>query len=197
MKKVNSGNEEKIGDALEAKWVTVKEEVSGLESRLTTKFVEIKKDVETLEIGKKRTNIIFHGVEESADAAGDVEKVREILSKGLNLDCERHMGEMYRIGMKKEDKVRPIRLVVKTLEGKIEIIKRAKQLKDVNDFKKIYISPDLTRKQQLEDKELRDKLKSFRKDDQTGSRIIIKGGKIVMEKADGVRSILFEPKKKL
>jgi hypothetical protein len=197
VKKVNSGNEVKIDDALEAKWVTVKEEVSGLESRLTTKFVEIKKDVETLEIEKKRTNIIFHGVEESDDAAGDVEKVREILSKGLNLDCERHMGEMYRIGMKKEDKVRPIRLVVKTLEGKIEIIKRAKQLKDVSEFNKIYISPDLTRKQQLEDKELRDKLKSFRKDDHTGARIIIKGGKIVMEKADGQRSILFEPKKKL
>jgi hypothetical protein len=86
-------------------------------------------------------------------------------------------------------------LVVKTLEGKIEIIKRAKQLKDVSEFKRIYISPDLTRKQQLEDKELRDKLKSFRKEDQTGARIIIKGGKIVMEKADGQRSILFEPKK--
>jgi len=79
VKKVNSGNEGKIGDALEAKWVTVKEEVSGLESRLTTKFGEIKKDVETLEIEKKRTNIIFHGVKESDDVAEDVEKIREIL----------------------------------------------------------------------------------------------------------------------
>lgn len=195
VKKVNSGNEEKIGDALEAKWVTVKEEVSGLESRLTTKFVEIKKDVETLEIEKRRTNIIFHGVKESDDVAHDVDKVREILSKGLHIDCERHLGEMYRIGMKKDDKVRPIRLVVKTLEGKIEIIKRAKQLKDSEEFKKIFVSPDLTRKQQLEDKELRDKLKSFRQDDHSGARIIIKGGKIIMEKEDGQRNVLFDPKK--
>ena len=49
VKKVNDGNEEKIDDALEAKWV----EVRGLESRLTTKFGEIKKDVETLEIEKR------------------------------------------------------------------------------------------------------------------------------------------------
>jgi len=99
--------------------------------------------------------------------------------------------------MKKDDKVRPIRLVVKSLEGKIEIIKRAKQLKDSIEFKKIFISPDLTRKQQLEDKELRDKLKSFRQDDHSGARIIIKGGKIIMEKEDGERSVLFDPKKKL
>jgi len=171
VKKVNSGNDETFGDALEAKWVTVKAEVTGLESRLTTKYGEIKKDVETLEIEKKRTNIIFHGVKESDDVAEDVKKVRDILSNGLHLDCERHLGEMYRIGMKKEDKVRPIRLVVKSLEGKIEIIKRAKQLKDSSEFKKIFISPDLTRKQQLEDKELRDKLKSFRHDDHSGARI--------------------------
>ena len=197
VRKVNGGNEGKIDDALEAKWVTVKEEVRGLESRLTTKFGEIKKDVETLEIEKKRTNIIFHGVTESDDVAEDVEKVKEILSKGLNLDCERHLGEMYRIGMKKADKVRPIRLVVKSLEGKIEIIKRAKQLKDSNDFKKIFISPDLTRKQQLEDKELRDKLKACRQEDHSGARIIINGGKIVMEKEHGQRIVLFNPKKKL
>jgi len=59
VKKVNSGNEEKIGDALEAKWVTVKAEVSGLESRLTTKFGEIKKDVETLEIEKRERTSYF------------------------------------------------------------------------------------------------------------------------------------------
>ena len=105
-------NAETIGDALEAK---VKEEVSGLESRFTTKFGEIKKDVESLEIEKKRTNVIFHGVKESNDLAEDVEKIKEILSNGLSLDWERHLGEMNRIGVKMDDKIRPIRLVVKSV----------------------------------------------------------------------------------
>jgi len=54
-----------------------------------------------LEIEKKRTNVIFHGVKESDDLAEDVEKIKEILSNGLSLEWERHLGEMYRIGVKK------------------------------------------------------------------------------------------------
>ena len=64
-------------------------------------YGEIKKDVESLEIEKKRTNVIFHGVKESDDLAEDVEKIKEILSNGLSLEWERHLGEMYRIGVKK------------------------------------------------------------------------------------------------
>jgi len=86
---------------------------------------------------------------------------------------------------------------VKSLEGEVEIIKRPKQLKDSSDFKRVFISPDLTRKQQLEDKELRDKLKAFRQNDHSGAKIIIKGGKIIMEQVGGQKNILFEPTKKL
>ena len=59
------------------------------------------------------------------------------------------------------DKVRPTRTNVKTLEGKSEILRRATNLKD-GSYKRMYISTDLTRRQQEVDKDLRQKLKCFR-----------------------------------
>ena len=65
---------------------------------------------------------------------------------------------------------------LKTLEGRSEILKRAKNLK-VESFKQVYISPDLTRWQQEVDKDLRQKLTSFREGSEPNARI--RGGKIV------------------
>ena len=51
------------------------------------------------------------------------------------------------------DKVKPTRIKVKTLKGRSEILRCAKNLKD-GSFKRVYISPDLTRRQQEIDKDL-------------------------------------------
>ena len=91
------------------------------------------------------------------------------------------------------DKVRPTRIKVKTLEGRSEILRRAKNLKD-GSFKLLYISPDLTRLQQEVEKYLRQKLKSFREGSEPNARI--RGGKIVKNNSEGGEVvILFEPPK--
>ena len=59
----------------------------------------------------------------------------------------------------------------------MEILQRAKQLKDHMAFKKVFITPDLTHKQQEVDKKLRDKLKELRTNGSDEYRI--KRGKIV------------------
>jgi len=101
----------------------MEEKMSTIETRLTTKVGEIKKDVESLEIEKRRSNIVIHGLKEGDD---DLVKVKEILSQGLKMDSERHVSEIYRIGQRKDDKIRPVRVTLKSFEGKMEIIKRAK-----------------------------------------------------------------------
>jgi len=52
-------------------------------------------------------------------------------------------------------------------------------LKDCNDFKKVYIAPDLTRKQQQLDKDLRLNVKKFREEEDDDDDVRIKRGKVV------------------
>ena len=69
-----------------------------------------------------------------------------------NLDHNRHIEEVCRIGKRANGKVRPVCIKTKSEESKVEILQRAKQLKDHVAFKKVFITPDLTRKQQEVDK---------------------------------------------
>ena len=121
-------------------------------------------------------NLVFHGVPET-DAEHDIELVAEILGTGLYMDFDRHVSSIYRIGKLDESKPRPLRNVVKSLDEKKEILSRAMDLKNVENFKRMFISPDLTRKQQKVDKELRTELKKFREQGESTAKI--KYGKIV------------------
>ena len=167
--------------------------MEGLESRVDGKVKNLKEDVEeSLEIEKRKGNLIFHGVKEitrvQSDDDGnehDRQMIEEILRVGLKMDPSRHISEVSRIGRYDEEKIKDgkitsIRVKVSTAESKAEILKRAKDLKN-SGFKNVYIAPDLTRKQQLVDKELREKLKQFRgeanEDEKRSFRI--KSGKIV------------------
>ena len=67
-------------------------------------------------------------------------------------------------------------------------MKKAKTLKEDRKFEKIFVSPDLTRKQQEEDKTLRDKLKEFRNQGMLG--IKISKGCIVREQGNS-REVLY------
>jgi len=133
-------------------------------------------------------NLIIHGVPEK-DAEQDIDQVTEILGTGLHMDYDRHISSVMRIGKLDENKPRPIRIVIKSMDGKKEILSRAKDLKNVEDFKRMFISPDLTRKQQKVDKELRTELKKFREQGETAAKI--KYGKIV-KNVGGREEVLFQ-----
>jgi len=62
------------------------------------------------------------------------------------------------------------------------------EAQDNEAYKKIYISPDLTRKQQKVDKELRDKLKEIRKTHQFAR---INQYRIVVKESSGQLKVLF------
>ena len=123
---------------------------------------------------------------------GDVDFVKEIL-RSISIDPIRHADGVSRVEHAATDKVRPTRIKVKTLEGRSEILRRATHLKD-GSFKQVYISPDLTRRQQEVDKDLRQKLKSFREGSEPNARI--RGGKNCKKNLEGGEVvILFEPPK--
>ena len=121
----------------------------------------------------------------------DAKMVEEILNVGLKLDASRHVAECERIGRYADDKVRPVRVKVKSAESKSEILKRAKQLKDQESFKHVFISPDLTQKQRKVDKDLRDHVKQFRSAGE--ENVIIKAGKVVKNLKDNQVIVLYQP----
>ena len=152
-----------------------------MDSQVRKTVMVVKEDVEeALEIERRKINLVFHGVPET-DAEHDIELVAEILGTGLHMDFG--VLSRYRMGKLDESKPRPLRIVVKSLDGKKEILSRAKDLKNVENFKRMSILPDLTRKQQKVDKELRTKLKKFREQGESTAKI--KYGKIVKNVSAG------------
>ena len=89
--------------------------------------------------------------------------IEEILGSGLNLDPNSHIEEVCRISKRASGKIRPVCIKTKSEESEVEMLQRAKQLKDYVSFKRVFITPDLTRKQQEADKKLSDKLKELTK----------------------------------
>ncbi len=141
---------------------------------------------EVIEKEKKKNNLVIMGLPEM-DNDGDI---KNTIGEILNYVTEEENCEfefMERIG-KKGERARPTRIKINNIASKIKILKNANRLKRNNQMDKIYITPDLTRKQQEEEKKLRDKLKSYKL--QGLENVRIQKGQIVKE-VDGQREILY------
>ena len=75
---------------------------------------------------------------------------------------------------------------VRKFEARNEILKQARNLKDNDDFSKVYIAPDLTRKQQLLDKDLRTNRKKF-KDEGQHENVRIEAGKVICDQGNEIK----------
>ena len=108
----------------------------------------------------------------------DMDTIDEILRKGLKFDSSRHVEEVWRVGRFSSDNFRPIRVKLVGIESKKEILQRAKSLSS-GKFNRVYIAPDLTKKQQEHDKDLREHVKLFREEYKDQEiKIKIKGRKL-------------------
>ena len=162
---------------------------SVMDSQVKKTVMVVKEDVEeALEIERRKMNLVIHGLPD-IDAEQDIDQVAAILCNGLHMDYDRNVSSMMRIWKLDVNKPRPLRIVIKSLDGKKEILSRAKDLKNVDTFKRMFISPDLTRRQQKVDKELRTELKKFREQGEGSAKI--KYGKIV-KNINGKEVVLYQ-----
>ena len=129
----------------------------------------------------------MYGLTEGTETDDDVKKTKELLNyvnpevPTEKLDNTR----IKRIGVKKdnapEDKPRPIKIEMDCPDDKFNILKSAKKLKDSENFKKIGLSKDKTRKEQLEYKILKDKLAEKIRTAREGQTFKIFRGQVVLE----------------
>jgi len=81
-----------------------------------------------------------------------------------------------------------VRINVSDLMHRSNILRAAKNLKNVSGREKVYIMPDLTKKQQDQGKKLRFKLKEIREGDEPLARI---QNNEIFKVDNGVRTVLF------
>ena len=143
--------------------------------------------VEIMERDRRRNNLIIMGIEESKTDQEVEAMIREMITEVTDKDTV-EMVVKGRIGKSNDKKSRPIRVEIESPAARRLILKKASTLQKNKTFERIYVVPDLTRKQQEEDKLLRDKLKELRGNGMEG--IKISKGCIVKEQGTE-RKILF------
>jgi len=103
----------------------------------------------------------------------------------------RNIEEINRIGRKVDGRIRPVRIMMRSVEANLDVLKCAKLLNGTSQFNWIFIQPYLTVNQQKADKELRVKLKEIR--DHCEREAKIKSGKIINNVENGELITLYQP----
>ena len=116
---------------------------------------------------ERRNNLVIYGIKESTNSIPrarteeDQSFCRRLFQEVVQVD-DISMGQVVRLGRQQSEGNRPRPLLVKLVDGgeKWNILKNARKLKntEVEEFKKVIITPDMTEKERKQDKELRDEL---------------------------------------
>jgi len=133
---------------------------------------------ENKERNKKEKNVIVFGLKESVKESiadkkvEDDEEVNKIC-EALSLQSDTVEG-VFRLKTKDTTKPKPLVMVLKDKETRNKFLQAAKQLRTSNDYKTVYLCPDLTEAQRLKFRELvkiRDAKNEKLKDDEKEKKI--------------------------
>lgn len=190
VKKVSQKAEEidiKLETVIEAKLAKTVEEMETRRPENSNMQGLNRNDVlEEIEINKRRMNVVIIGIKENEDEA---EMVKEICTRLVGASAVKSISYIERIGRRSSGKHRLVRVCFSNQQAKFDVLGNASELKKISEFKKLTICPDLTRKQQDQDKLLRNKLKEIR--DSGVSDAKIRKGKVV-KNDKGVELVLYE-----
>ena len=147
--------------------------------RLKDDQVQMLNEVE--ERDRRRPNLIVSGFPEKDQGPveerkkWDRSKVEDLVKRLCNFNGE-VISSINRIGKANSSKPRLLRVVCRDVDTKYSLIRNAKNLRQLPDFNRIFLNPDLTPIQQNESKYLREELKTRRN---RGEDVKIHRGKIV------------------
>ena len=103
---------------------------------------------EKADIESRKMNLMLFNVPEKATPEEDKAAVEALFREEFHMNVS--IEEITRFGKKADEHARLTRIVMPSIEEKRMVLKKAKELRDSNNEtnKKIYINPDLTKKQQ-------------------------------------------------
>ena len=128
-------------------------------------------------IKKRECNLIVHNLPETQDKDDDLKNMCTIFKDVLFIN-DVNISNLTRLGEKKDNRDRLLRITVQDTATKKRILSRATELRNLPDedyFSKVYLRPDLTPKQQEASKNLYATLLEVREQDPTNHYKISKG----------------------
>lgn len=125
---------------------------------------------------QRRLNLVVKGLQE--DEQGDSGQMLDKMvgAMGLSAEWEGGWSRIRRAG--KVGRTRPLIFTCRDSEQRWKILTYSKNLANTNDYKSVYVGRDLTRAEQGEQRELREKLKQKRELND-GKRYAIRKGAVV------------------
>ena len=161
--------------------VNHQQDISGLQEVIHSTVTSLLSEEKEKE--RRKLSLIFHRIPESASEDSlerkthDIEQVCSVLQNYLKVDVE--VESAVRLGKKDPGKTRLLKVDVSSEKMKKMVLRNSVKLRDESNpdyIKKIFITPDLTPKEQEENKLLREKLFKMNK----GGKVFrIKNGQIV------------------
>eukprot|EP00116_Pleurobrachia_bachei_P013608 sb/3473870/ len=106
----------------------------------------------------RSANLMVYGLVES-DNSTDTDKLKELFQ---HLDEAPVLSEVSRLGRRSDERVRPVRVVLRSRETARTILAKSAQLRDSETFQSVYISPDRTVEERTERRDLVAKLREKR-----------------------------------
>jgi hypothetical protein len=103
----------------------------------------MKEDVEeSLEKERRKMNLVIYGLKDE-DGEAYVDEVNKLFEDGLKMDYLRHVDKIMHIGRRvTENKPRPLQIILQDLDSRKEILARTKNLKEIDTYSKVFITPD-------------------------------------------------------
>ena len=124
----------------------------------------------------RKLNLVLFGLPETTARTTEHE-VRDIFTE---LNEKPVITSTKRVGEKTDNRPRPVIVTLERRETLLQLLRKAKQLRDSEKFSSVFLSPDLTPEEQRERKTLVDTVKGLRRDNPNGrywvSRGVIKCG---------------------
>lgn len=132
---------------------------------------------------RRKSNLIISGVQEKEDGSveerrcWDKEKVETLLHDLGDFDSS-IVAHIHRLGKVNSRKPRLLKIICKDSDTKRSVLHRAKDLRGMPGYDRIFVNSDLTPAQQMKEKSLREDLRRRRG---LGQDVMIKRGKIVQK----------------
>lgn len=165
---------------------SLRQENKALQASLNRQIMDFEKEVlrDRQEFVMRKDNLMIFGLKESAatelsDCKKDDLRALELLSSSLGVRSF-EIQDCIRLG-RRGDRPRPLKIRCRHPQQRIELLRSANKIPRIDanlGFRRVFIKPDLSPKEQLADKLLRDELKSRRL---AGEHVTILGGRIVSD----------------
>jgi len=131
---------------------------------------------------RRKLNLVIYGIPETTATSAPERQQADLNSFNELVDSEFkinnfEISKCVRLGKPKNDKPRPLLVTIPDNTIRRQILRNAKNLRNSNTHKRVFISPDLTPQEREANKQLRQELK--RRKDAGDTNLIIKNGKIV------------------